>query len=360
MRRATTQQGMTPAPATTSSADPLAPAAARLPRERLEMLDVVRLAAAVGVIWIHTIESPRLARLDGLGRFAVPFFGAAAVLLMGQSLYANPLRRWGRFALGRAQRLLVPLWAWTVIYLVARNAKGQFVTGAGPLGWDWHNFIAGSAQHLWFLPALFAVSVALFPVQRFAARAGRAAGQLLAAIAVAAGVAWCLVPKQVHYAQDLMTVPGQFSILGSLTWDMVPALCWGLAAGVWFKQAPAVVRSRVVTVTGLIVASVATALVCRHGRQIALENVAGLGCLAFALGRWQGPWVDRLARLGALAYGIYLCHILWVQGFRAIAGKLGMAPAPWLDASKFAASTVLSILTAWGLSKSRATRWLVV
>jgi peptidoglycan/LPS O-acetylase OafA/YrhL len=182
----------------------------------------------------------------------------------------------------------------------------------------------------------------------------------MAAAAIVAGALWCLLAKPFRVPDDPMTVSWQVQLLGSQTWDMTPALLWGLAAGVWFKEFPSAVRSRAVAVAGIVVAVVATALVCRGGRNIALENVAGIGCLAFALGRWQGSsWVDRLARVGVLAYGIYLCHILWVQGGRSIARKLGLAPSAPLDVSVFAASTVLSILMAWGLSRSRATRWLV-
>src|SRR4051812_11843465 len=109
---------MSAALVTSSAADPVAAAAARPPRERLATLDAMRLAAAVAIIWLHTAESPQLSRLGlgDIGRFGVPFFGAAAVLLTSQSLYANPSRRWRQFTVGRAKRLLVPFVAWTVIY----------------------------------------------------------------------------------------------------------------------------------------------------------------------------------------------------------------------------------------------------
>ena len=55
-------------------------------RPRRVFFDAARLLAALAIVWLHAIRSPALLPSTSLGRFAVPFFTAAAVFLICESL----------------------------------------------------------------------------------------------------------------------------------------------------------------------------------------------------------------------------------------------------------------------------------
>src|SRR5689334_24487348 len=74
-------------------------------RIRLPVLDVMRLLAAVAIVWLHTVTSPRLGpSVDPLTRFAVPFFTAGAVFLLMESVRRDPRRKWLSYAASRLRR----------------------------------------------------------------------------------------------------------------------------------------------------------------------------------------------------------------------------------------------------------------
>ena len=92
-------------------------------RRRLELFDAARLAAAIGIVWLHTPRSVQLAHWSLLGRFAVPFFSAAAVFFVIDGLRRQPHRSVRQYAFNRFQRIYVPFLAWSVIYLVFKWVK---------------------------------------------------------------------------------------------------------------------------------------------------------------------------------------------------------------------------------------------
>ena len=55
------------------------------PRGRHTMLDVCRLLAAYAIVWLHTPRPEAWTDLGLLGRFAVPFFTAAATFFAWQA-----------------------------------------------------------------------------------------------------------------------------------------------------------------------------------------------------------------------------------------------------------------------------------
>ena len=86
-------------------------------------LDAVRVLAVYSIVWIHAVRSERLAPTTVLGRFAVPFFVAAAVWLIVQRLAEQPSRGWLQYARTRTRRLLLPFAAWTLVYWLLKVVK---------------------------------------------------------------------------------------------------------------------------------------------------------------------------------------------------------------------------------------------
>ena len=130
-----------------------------LEQTRLTSLDAARTVAIFAIVWIHTPRSDAMIPTIAIGRFAVPFFVAAAVLMMLRGFASKPDRSLAQFARSRAQRLAIPFVAWTVIYLLFKLAKRVIAPDQPNDFPGWEILFQGSAYHLWFLPFLIFVSL---------------------------------------------------------------------------------------------------------------------------------------------------------------------------------------------------------
>src|SRR5262245_31741230 len=78
---------------------------------RNEMIDVVRLVAAAGIVYIHAVRSPELLPSRDFFRFAVPFYLFASLFYQGLSLRNNPSVGLAQHAAKRLKRLYLPFLA---------------------------------------------------------------------------------------------------------------------------------------------------------------------------------------------------------------------------------------------------------
>ena len=326
------------------------PAAAPLespaPAARLPALDAMRLVAAAVIVWIHTVESDTLARTTLIGRFAVPFFTIASLWLLGQSLRRRPMQSWGRYAASRLMLLYVPFLLWTVIYLTARYAKHRLLHVGMPIEFNAWILVLGVTEQLWFLPALLVVSVLCFPVIRLAVRGSVTARAVVCAAALIATAVAAMLPFP-GSAGDVAidnTVQGVYF--------MLPAVFVGVALAVTMSR-PLSAR-----VGGLVFGPlwiIAIAINVLVGRSAGIEMAAGLAAFLLAASAIDGAAVRLLATGGGVAMGIYLSHVLFVEGIQAAAHRSGFEPSAGLDvvvgATAFAA--------AWGASVLLRRTWLV-
>jgi peptidoglycan/LPS O-acetylase OafA/YrhL len=340
-----------------AAAPPAAPAKIRLP-----VLDAMRLLAAVAIVWLHTVSSPRLAHtVDPLTRFAVPFFTAGAVFLLMENLRRQPRRGWGSYAASRFRRLYLPFLLWSAAYFALRQAKHRLLSHEPPLPVGSYLLWAGSAHHLWFLPFLLVLSVALFPVAK-AVAGRRGVGWLVALLAAAGGAAVALVPPPVPASTLAPTDAEMARYVARLSWAALPAGLWAVAfAVVYARTGPRHWRSGLVAVAAALLAAGCCVTIWRTGRNAALENAAGLACLVVGLAPWDGRLVRGLAALGTLAYGVYLSHVLFVEGIQAVAARAGVAAGNswWSDVAVFAGAVAGSLVLSAYLRRSRWTRPLV-
>ena len=150
-------------PATTAPLSTAPLSAARAPERNLG-LDTARVGAALGTVWIHSVQSSEMAPWGEVGRFAVPFFSVTAAILLVEALHANPDRSFVSYVSRRAKRLYVPFALWTVVYLAARSLKHAVFHSGEPIVFYPSILLNGSAHHLWFLPALTLWTIACFPL----------------------------------------------------------------------------------------------------------------------------------------------------------------------------------------------------
>jgi peptidoglycan/LPS O-acetylase OafA/YrhL len=168
-------------------------AAVNGPRGRLVEADLLRVAAMISVIAVHSVAWMGLTRpeagvvypaLDRFMRFGVPVFVFLTGYVLVYGLRNKRLDPW-RFSVGRVRRVVTPFLTWVLIYLAAYVAIGM-VSVHSPrdvLELIWNGTIAG---HLYFLGVAcqFYLLYMVFP------RSRRAAVALLAvAVPVQLGLA---------------------------------------------------------------------------------------------------------------------------------------------------------------------------
>lgn len=329
-----------------------APVPAVATRSHRAMLDVARLLAAYGIVWLHAVRSDTLARWQALGRFAVPFFVFAAVFFVFEGLRRQPARNFAGYARSRFVRLYLPFLAWSGIYLVFKAAKAAVLPEQPNVFPGLSILWVGSFYHLWFIPFVMVVSLVAFLTAKVTlGRPGLE--QCVAVAALGEGLLLALMPSS---AGGLLAQG-----YGRLVADALPAACWAVALAILLRH-PAMqyVERSAASVAALALAAVCTVWTWQAGSVRLAGTLAGLGFMIAALGPMPGAWMGRLTRLGPLAYGIYFSHLLWIKVFEAAAARLGWDVCWQLDLASFAASAVLSTLLAWALSRWRWTRWLVV
>jgi surface polysaccharide O-acyltransferase-like enzyme len=315
------------------------------------MLDLARLLAVYAIVWLHNVQSPALERSRALGRFAVPLFVFLTIFLVFEGVSRNPWRSWGQYARSRAVRLYLPFLAWSGIYLAFKAIKGRLLPGE-PNDYPGIEILwLGACYHLWFLPFILAVSLLAFGAAKLVvARPGWV--PLLVVVFVAAGLALGFLPSPARLAT--------LSEYWALVPNALPAVAWGLALAVACRTLGAgALEDRRAALGGAVAFALATAWVWHAGRARLAETVAGLAVLLVALTPVDQRRFARFGRAGSLAFGIYLCHVLWIKIFQAAAMKAGL-PISWQrDLGVFLLAATASTLLAWSLSRGRWTRWLI-
>lgn len=319
---------------------------------RFVLLDAARLIAAWAVVWIHTPRSPALLSTTAAARFAVPLFTWVAVVFVFQAVRKHPACGFAEYAQSRFRRLYAPFLAWSAIYLLLKLAKRgvlpeQENVFPGPEFLFW-----GGAYHLWFLPFILIVSLVAFLAAHAVWGMSQSSCRAWASMAGAAGLGFALgsVPQVISSSHENW----------ACIWDAMPAVCWGAAYGMWsLPDGPArgISNQPVLLAAVIFFALEVWLLAC--GRQRLVENAAGvlLGWISLST---PGPrWLTGIARWGALAYGIYCSHLLFIKLIESVANRFDLLPTPGLDLATFAATVVAATTCSWLLARWAKTRWLV-
>ncbi len=313
------------------------------------MLDVCRLLAAYAIVWLHTPRPAAWADLGLLGRFAVPFFTAAATFFAWQAGSRAGDRTVVGYARSRLMRIYVPFLGWSGIYLAFKGAKALLLPNE-PNDFPGIDLLwLGSFYHLWFMPFVLLATLAVFCLARVAAGI-RGCEIGMVALATVAGLDIALLPAD----RSLSTVG-----FGQLALDALPSVCWGIVLAIGCQSGGrGWLSSRRIGGVCLVLAAALTLLLCDLGRNSLVENLSGVALLVFTLGDWTSPMLERIARLGPLAYGIYLSHLLFIKTLEAGQAKLHEPLSAATALVIFVLAAAGSTLLAWSLSRWRATRWL--
>lgn len=320
------------------------------PATRRPLVDILRLVAAYAIVWLHAPTGLDFARWTALGRFAVPFFTAAAVLLTWEGLVRQPRRSPGTYVRSRVLRIYVPFLAWSGIYLAFKVAKALLLPEAPNDFPGLEVFWLGSFFHLWFMPFVLITTLAVFFAGRtIIGHPGRENAALVMCLLAGWIVAWLPADR------ESLTVG-----FGQLAADALPAAFWGLALAIaWQRGADRWLRRPALGWIALALTAASTALVVVLLRNRLLENLAGVALLVFALADWRIGRLARLVQFGGLAYGIYLSHLLFIKSLQAVEAKVGLAETLPVVLGVFGIAAAGSTLLAWLLGRSRWTSWLM-
>jgi peptidoglycan/LPS O-acetylase OafA/YrhL len=137
--------------------------------------------------------------------------------------------------------------------------------------------------------------------------------------------------------------------------DTLPALFWGLAIGI--GGLPTISIRRILAIVGFVAAFLTTLFIVMRGRNIFLENIAGIGALLAAFWPGHSPLFRLPAALGKDAYGVYLVHVLFIEAMFAIVARGHIPNSIPLKLAEFAIALILSYATVWLLNRSKWTSW---
>jgi peptidoglycan/LPS O-acetylase OafA/YrhL len=324
---------------------------------RNETIDVVRLVAAAGIVFVHAVhDSLSLERWTHFFRFAVPFYLFASLYFQSKSLRRRTDRTYLQYVSGRCKRLYLPFLVWSAIYFLARSVKHLMDPGIGPVELRVARLWTGTEYHLWFLPFLLASSIVLATVYWAFLRFDRRLRWPLIAMAIFAA-----------FVLTRVTMPASWDeVFDSPTyayvqfWRALPAACLAMAFAWFMTMGNTVITiSPLLGLSGLILTLVCSARQVLYGRiELIPRALSGLGCMVTAMAPWSGAWVSPLARIGRYSYGIYLCHVLVVEAIHVGVMHLVRTPSAMTDMATFILGFPCSVALVLLLARSKRTAWL--
>jgi hypothetical protein len=318
-------------------------------------IEVGRLAAALGVVWIHMCDllpesagRPAKAAVE----FSVPFFTAASVGLLflqaSRSKQGNALP-FSSVVLARAKRILLPFAVASLIYGGLDHLKALLQQRPAP-ELTWAHLLLGTHTAYWFLPFLFVVTTLLWPLATWLVTRKReslaAAGVLLAA---SVGIA---------LTQSPLEALGFHGFVALAWWENLPGVgigaAWALLRLTKRFDAPISLRWSVILVA--LACAIQTLIFFFPDARAARHVTAAVLLVAATLA--PRAWLERAAAFGGYAFFIYVVHPFLLWPAYAVLKRAGEPSLLMLGAASvgvFLCALALGV----ALKRSAKTRWLV-
>jgi peptidoglycan/LPS O-acetylase OafA/YrhL len=167
--------------------------------------DVIRPIAAFSVIWIHGCGGSYWMRLlNPLNEYAVPVFIAISMFLFTRQMTGPKHLTFREVLITRFQRLMIPFFLWTFIYLLIRYVKSRYLHDPMETNWPSTLLFKGSSYQLWFLPNLFYLGLLFYVLLKYARQYVQQTTIILTAIIIIAGIILYNTPPDIRQAHWLL------------------------------------------------------------------------------------------------------------------------------------------------------------
>jgi peptidoglycan/LPS O-acetylase OafA/YrhL len=306
-------------------------------------IDVIKLAAAFGVVIIHLAPSTDTAEVFSrlFHSFAVPFFLMISLHFFIDRVNTLPSLRLADL---RLDRILVPYAVWTVIYTLMRLLKFRLGGKSLPIDVIGFTFFGGAALQLYFLPLLLLFQAqALAVILLFRASKWRLIGACIASGAVIFGY--------------ISSVGGYFGFNSALERGVMYV---ALAFLLGHMQAEGVGRQINIVISWLIGALIVfTAFFGYLPNPLGTIQgpIIGYGVSAFALNWRFHTNTPAIRTLLTCSYGIYLAHFGFLEILELAAQKLGYALTPYSVVVKILMGSLICLFCVGFIAIARL-RWL--
>jgi peptidoglycan/LPS O-acetylase OafA/YrhL len=322
------------------------------PADRMQLLDSVRLVAAVGVIISHvTTELYPDSPLWAMGSFSVPFYLFAALYFTVRGFKKDPQRQTGTYLLGRVLKLYLPFVVWNFAYEIMHKLKYPQIPMTSPSTMLW----GATYAHLYFLPLLgvatLVVVLLMKPIQR-SPLFRVALSVILVALAILSTMLWQPAPLSIDPPADEQTI---HHVLRTL-----PSALLAIVFAIW-----AGTRSKPLHVSpkaGLLgVALMLTTLTyqIQFEPQPILRTLSGLGLVLIAFTPFYSPNLKPVAMIGRYSYGIYLSHVAFIRIGLNLAAHFGIPQGLSLAIGVGCFALISGALLSMILAQSKWSSWIV-
>lgn len=333
----------------------LAPLAASASAERIIGFDIVRALAAMGVIWVHAGRSPfwNDHNLGPAGSWGTAFLNTLAGFFVVFALYRRADRGVLAFAGHRVWRIYGAFVVWSLLYLAARVVNYIVFHKKSGIQWDWDLLFFGTTYHLWFLPYLLIITLLTLPIVAWALRSrARMAGVAVLFVVAASAVLILPEPEFLGYGRDQLPLFHLYA--------RAPGFLFGLGIGLWMLAGfrPRVEMRHAAACAAVVVCCMYLSLTTELPKHV-LNRVAATAAFMIALAPWQGPVARWIASMGKLGFGVYLCHVLFLEAFVTVVAKAGFAPSFGVDIAVFTFDVVASFAFAWLMRRTKWLAWLI-
>jgi peptidoglycan/LPS O-acetylase OafA/YrhL len=283
--------------------------------QRIESLDLFRLVAAFGVIAIHAKSGNDVSKFYGIlfWPICVPFFYVTSIYFFYSGLQRNSVRQ--TFD-KMCSRILVPYFCWTAIYSSLLFIK-SYLTGSQKTYEIWKMIFYGeSAVHLYFLPILVFIQTllaSLYFVLKNPALKFRILGLFLFAL--------CTAYFSIGYINQCFGISALGQLIAIATYFIVVVAITN--SSILPKAAFSFQCLGAVMTAGAIILNLQKTPLKLYGYPMILP-LGGLGLMLLSLGSYGISLPRWLKNITKLSFGIYLCHVLFLESIEFIFEKMGM------------------------------------
>jgi hypothetical protein len=315
---------------------------------RYEGVDNFRVAAALGVVFLHVaLRVDRGASLSTwfpLRDFTLPFFTMATFFFMTHSLLRNPSALFGPWLQKRFLRLEIPFLVWSFLYTLGVYFLNGIYNGRGLHPFPVSRLLIGYA-HLWFLQFLFVTSPGVFLLLRCLSRR-RGLASLSALPFVAAGIAWTatLRSSEPWYAtlSRSLQLEGQGTFFLSMVADTMGYIPLGIGLALVSDRIRAGYRNPWVRWLAVLVVGAAGWLFLRNPVDPLIRMLYSSTLFVAVLQPWPGSVTRWLRPAVEQSYGIYVLHLFFVHSTVPLLRRAGLVSPVEL--------TLVSSVLVFGLS----------